>query len=69
VLGKIAEVIIPAVNQLAQDRYELFLEAERRNQSNALRGLEQEIDRLRERLEGQERELKATEQALHKLLG
>jgi hypothetical protein len=30
-LGKTAEVVIPAVNQLAQSQWGLFLEAERRN--------------------------------------
>ena len=69
VLAKIAEVVIPAVNKLAQERSALFLEAERRDLNNSILGFEQQIDALRGRVETKELELKAVEQELHKLLG
>ena len=50
VLGKIAEVVIPAVNQFAQDKWELFLEAERRDLNNDIARLEQELEKQRGRI-------------------
>ncbi len=69
VLGKIAEVLISTVNKLAEEKWTLFLEAERRSLNNELCGLEQTLESLRGRIEAKERELQATEQALHKSLG
>jgi hypothetical protein len=69
VLGKIAEVVVPAVNQLAQDKWGLFLEAQRRNLNNEIAGLEQELEKLRGRIGAKEQELEAVERDLHKLLG
>jgi hypothetical protein len=69
VLGKIAEVVIPAVNKLAQERWALFLEAERRALNNSILGLEQGLETVRGRIDAKELELKAVEQELHKLLG
>src|SRR5260370_13775290 len=69
VLGKIAEVVIPAVNKLAQERWALFLEAERRDLNNSILGFEQQIESLRGRIEAKEQDLKTVERELHKLLG
>ncbi len=56
-LGKIAQVVIPAVRKLAATNQALFLEAERRNLNNEIWQLEQEVERKRGRIEEKEKEL------------
>jgi hypothetical protein len=57
VLGKLAQVIVPAVRKLAEENRALFLEAERRSIHNELASLERGIERNRTKLEEKEREL------------
>ena len=59
VLGKLAQVIVPAVRKFAQQNWALFLEAERRNVHNALTGLEAHIEHEQSKLAEKERELGA----------
>jgi hypothetical protein len=61
VLGKIAEAIVPTVNKLASERWELFLEAERRSLNNEIRGFEEKRDHLQRRIDEKEREYLAVE--------
>jgi hypothetical protein len=56
VLGKLAQVIVPAVRKFAEQNWALFLEAERRNIHNDLAGLEAHIEHERSKLEQKERE-------------
>ncbi len=56
-LGKIAQVVIPAVRKLAATNQALFLEAERRNLNNEIWQLEQEIEKKRTKIEEKEKEL------------
>jgi hypothetical protein len=67
VLGKLAQVIVPAVRKFAQQNWALFLEAERRNVHNALTGLEAHIEHELSKLAEKERELAAVDDALNRL--
>src|SRR5262252_7838160 len=55
-LGKIAQVIVPAVRKFAQENQGLLLEAERRGIHNELATLEREIENKRATLEERQRE-------------
>jgi hypothetical protein len=57
ILGKLAQVIVPAVRKLAEENRGLFLEAERRSIHNELASLEHEIEDKRSKLEERERAL------------
>ena len=63
-LGKIAQVIVPAVRKFAQENQGLLLEAERRGLNNELATLEREIENKRAKLEERQRELAAVTEAL-----
>jgi hypothetical protein len=63
-LGKIAQVIVPAVRKFAQENQGLLLEAERRGIHNELATLEREIENKRAKLEERQRELAAVTEAL-----
>jgi hypothetical protein len=64
ILGKIAQVIIPTVQKLAQTNPGLFLEAEKRRLKNEILALERLIEREREKLKKKEEELAAVERQL-----
>jgi hypothetical protein len=64
VLGKIAAVMQPAVERLAQTNLGLFLEAERRGLNNEIVCLEQEIEKKRAQKEERQRELTMIETRL-----
>jgi len=57
ILGKLAQVIVPAVRKLSEENRALFLEAERRSIHNELASLEHEIEDERSKLEEKERAL------------
>src|SRR5262245_54736987 len=57
ILGKLAQVIVPAVRKLSDQNRALFLEAERRSIHNELASLEHEIEDKRSKLEEKERAL------------
>jgi hypothetical protein len=63
-LGKIAQVIVPAVRKFAQENQGLLLEAERRGVHNELATLEREIEDKRAKLEERQCELAAVTEAL-----
>jgi hypothetical protein len=63
-LGKIAQVIVPAVPKFAQENQGLLLEAERCGIRNELATLEREIENKRAKLEERQRELAAVTEAL-----
>jgi Skp family chaperone for outer membrane proteins len=63
-LGKIAQVVVPAVRKFAQENQGLRLEAERRGIHNELATLEREIENKRAKLEERQRELAAVTEAL-----
>jgi hypothetical protein len=67
VLGKLAQVIVPAVRKFAEQNWALFLEAERRSINNDLVGLEGQLEDCRTKLEKKERELAAVDDALNRL--
>ena len=66
-LGKIAQVIVPAVRKFAEDNQGLLLEAERRGLHNELASLEGEIENKRIKVEEKERELAVVTEALRGL--
>lgn len=67
VLGKIAEVMFPDVNQLAASNPAIFLEAEKRSVNNDMARLEREIAKNQEKLRALEIELTTVEQDLNTL--
>jgi hypothetical protein len=56
-LGKIAQVIVPAVRRFAEQNQGLFLEAERRKLHNELASLEAGVEHSRSKIGEKEREL------------
>ena len=64
VLGKIAQVIVPAVRKFAEQNQALFLEAERRKIHNEVASLERQIEHQHSKLEEKERELASVTEAL-----
>jgi hypothetical protein len=66
-LGKIAQVIVPAVRKFAQENQGLLLEAERRGINNELATLEREIENQRAKLEERQPELAAVTEALSRI--
>jgi hypothetical protein len=50
-LGRIAQVLLPAVRKLATTNQALFLEAQRRQLNNEIRALEEEVERDRLKIE------------------
>jgi hypothetical protein len=67
VLGKLAQVIVPAVRKFADKNPAVLLEAKRREIHNELAGLEGQIEHDRSKLEKKERELAAVDDALNRL--
>jgi hypothetical protein len=63
-LGKIAQVIVPAVRKFAEQNQALFLEAERRAMHNEVANLEHELENKRTKLEEKERALAEVTEAL-----
>ena len=64
VLGKVAQVIVPAVGRLAETNPGIFLEAERRRIMAEIRGFEHQIENIREKIKIKEAELAAIEAKL-----
>jgi hypothetical protein len=67
VLGKLAQVIVPAVRKFAEQNWALFLEAERRSINNEVAGLEAHTERERSKIVEKERMLAAVNELLNRL--
>ena len=57
ILGRVAQVVVPAVRKLAATNQALFLEAERRRLNNEIWQLERDIEKTRRKIEEKENEL------------
>ena len=63
-LGKVAQVIVPAVGKLAQTNQGIFIEAERRALTNEIAALERAIESSQAKIKEKQAKLAQIEQKL-----